>query len=153
MPTPYWPRPAKQRVHGEELAWCARRFCKHGCAAALIWLHPPNVSTLRDAHMHGEATGKWLSGVLLSWHEPAVPFAPAICSYSCRAAAQEAARQELNNRRHHCCTKCRLLLMANGWADFAADLTRQRRHAHLATETFSQPEPLTFMAQDEKTWL
>ena len=117
----------------------------HACAAALSWLHPANiykVSSHLDAHIRCEATRKRPNGVLPSWHEPAVPFAHAICSYSCSAAAQQAAAPTLNDCRHHCCRKCRLLLTANGWADFDGTLTRQRRRAHLATETLSQPTAL-----------
>ena len=142
MPTPYGPSPAKQKVRGEELAWCVRQVCKHGCAAALSWLNPTNAFTHLDAHTCCEVMRKRPNGVLPSWHEPAVPFAHAICSYSCSAAAQQAAAPTLNDCRHHCCRKCRLLLTANGWADFDGTLTRQRRRAHLATETLSQPTTL-----------
>ena len=58
---------------------------------SLSWLNPTNASTHLDAHTYCAATGKRPNGVLPSWHEPAVPFAPASCSCSCSAAAQQAA--------------------------------------------------------------
>ena len=109
---------------------------------SLSWLNPTNASTHLDAHTYGAATGKRPNGVLPSWHEPAVPFAHTICSYSCSAAAQQAAAPRIKLSPPSLLPKCRQLLTANGWADFDGTLTRQRRRAHLATETLSQPTAL-----------
>ena len=142
MPTPYGPSPAKQKVRGEEWGWYGTQVSMHACAAALSWLHPANISSHLDAHIRCEATRKRPNGVLPSWHEPAVPFAHAICSYSCSAAAQQAAAPRIKLSPPSLLPKCRQLLTANGWADFDGTLTRQRRRAHLATETLSQPTAL-----------